>query len=66
MHIASYSFARANLKAVIDKIVADHAPVAVTRQHGERAVIISQSQWELMEKKLGSHTSRANVSSAIQ
>ena len=52
MHAVSYSEARENLKAMIDKVVADHAPLAITRQRGEGAVLISQSEWESIEETL--------------
>jgi toxin YoeB len=36
MQAVSYSEARENLKSMIDKVVADRAPLAITRQRGER------------------------------
>lgn len=50
MHALTFTDARANLKAVMDKVVADHAPVVITRQRGEAVVLISQSDWEAMEE----------------
>lgn len=52
MQAISYSEARENLKAVIDKVVADRAPLAITRQRGEGAVIISESEWASIEETL--------------
>ena len=48
----SISETRANLKAVIDKVIADRAPVAITRQRGEGVVMISQSEWNSIEETL--------------
>ena len=52
MQSLSVSETRANLKAVIDRVVADKAPVAITRQKGEGVVIVSQSEWESIEETL--------------
>ena len=40
----SFSDARANLKAVMDRAVADRVPIAITRQRAEGVVVISQSE----------------------
>ncbi len=61
MHAISYSEARENLKSVIDKVVADRAPIAITRQRGEGAVIISASEWSAMEETLYLLQSPANA-----
>ncbi len=52
MQAISYSEARENLKSVIDKVVADRAPIAITRQRGEGAVLISESEWASIEETL--------------
>lgn len=52
MKAVSYSEARENLKAVIDKVIADRAPVAITRQRGEGAVLVSESEWASIEETL--------------
>ena len=44
MQTVTYSEARENLKAMIDKVVADRAPLAITRQRGEGAVLVSESE----------------------
>jgi antitoxin YefM len=44
--------ARENLKSVIDRVVADRAPIAITRQRGEGAVLISESEWASIEETL--------------
>ena len=61
MHTLSFSEARANLKATMDKVVADRAPVAITRQRGEGVVMVSASEWEGMEETLYLLASPANA-----
>ena len=52
MHAISYYEAREKLKAVIDKVIADRAPIAITRQRGEGAVLVSESEWASIEETL--------------
>ncbi|MCM8732219.1 type II toxin-antitoxin system Phd/YefM family antitoxin [Hephaestia sp. GCM10023244] len=52
MKAISYSEARENLKSVIDQAIADRAPIAITRQRGEGAVLISESEWASIEETL--------------
>jgi antitoxin YefM len=52
MKAISYSEARENLKSVIDQVVADHIPIAITRQRGEGAVLVSESDWASIEETL--------------
>ena len=52
MDSLSFSDTRANLKSVLDRVVADKAPIAITRQKGEGVVMISQSEWESIEETL--------------
>ena len=52
METISYSAARDNLKAVIDRAVEDHVPVAIVRQRGEGAVIVSASDWASIQETL--------------
>ena len=39
---------RANLKAVLDRVVADKAPIQIVRPKGEGVVLVSESEWEGM------------------
>lgn len=48
----TFSNARNNLKAVFDRVVADHAPIKITRQRGEGVVVISERDWESIEETL--------------
>lgn len=52
MRTVTYSDARENLKAVLDKVVADRAPTLITRQRGEDVVMIAASEWAGMEETL--------------
>jgi len=52
MKSINYSEARENLKSVIDQVVADRAPIAITRQRGEGAVLVSESEWASIEETL--------------
>jgi antitoxin YefM len=61
MYAISYSEARENLKSVIDRVVADHAPIAITRQRGEGAVLVSESDWASIEETLYLLRSPANA-----
>lgn len=61
MQTVTYSEARDNLKAVLDKAAADRAPVMITRQRGENVVVISASEWAGMEETLHLMSSPANA-----
>jgi len=52
MDSLSFSDARANLRAVMDRAVADKVPIAITRQRHEGVVMISQSEWDAIEETL--------------
>lgn len=66
MQTISYSQARENLKAVIDKVIADRAPLAITRQRGEGAVLISESEWASIEETLYLLRSPANAERLLE
>lgn len=61
MQTLSASEARANLKAVLDRVVADKAPVQIVRPKGEGVVLISESEWEGMQETLHLLASPANA-----
>ena len=52
MNSFSFTDARANLKSVMDQVVADCAPVAITRQRGESVVMVSQREWNSIQETL--------------
>ena len=45
MDVVSYSEARANLKDVMDRVVADKSEIIITRQKAEAVVMVSLSEW---------------------
>lgn len=65
MQTLSFTDARANLKATMDRVVADRAPIAITRQRGEGVVLVSISEWESMEETLHLLSSPANAKHLI-
>jgi antitoxin YefM len=61
MQTVSYSEARENLKKVMDKAVADRAPLLITRQRGPNVVMISAEEWQGMQETLHLMSSPANA-----
>jgi antitoxin YefM len=57
---------RANLKAVLDRVVADKAPVQIVRPKGEGVVMISESEWEGMQETLHLLSSPANAKHLLE
>jgi len=56
----SYSEARQNLAGILSKVCADNIPVFIKRKNGERAVIISVSEYESMDETAYLMRSKAN------
>ena len=50
MEIVSYSETRANLKAIMDRVVNDHMPIAITRQRGKPVVMVDLDDWNAMQE----------------
>jgi antitoxin YefM len=61
MHIVTYSEARDNLKAIMDRAANDCVPIAITRQRGEAAVLVSKSEWDSMMETFHLLSSPANA-----
>ena len=62
MNSISFSESRANLKALMDRVVADKAPVTITRARGQESVVmISESEWSSIEETLYLLSSPANA-----
>jgi antitoxin YefM len=61
MDVFTYSDARANLKAVMDKVVDDCTQVVVTRQKGEPVVMVSLSDWNAMAETMHLLSTPANA-----
>lgn len=66
MNAISYSAARENLKSVIDRVVEDHAPITITRQRGEGAVLVSESDWASIQETMYLLSSPANAKRLLQ
>lgn len=66
MKTLSISDTRANLKAVVDRVVADKAPIAISRRKGESVVMISQSEWDSIEETLYLLQSPANAKRLLE
>jgi len=50
MEIVNYSEARNNLKAIMDRAVNDHVPIAISRQRGKPVVIVDLDDWNAMNE----------------
>ena len=52
MDVMTYSDARAQLKAVMDRAIHDQQEVIVTRKKGESVVVVSLETWNAMNETL--------------
>jgi antitoxin YefM len=52
MEIVTYSETRANLKAIMDRAVNDHTPIAITRQRGKPVVMVDLDDWNAMQETM--------------
>ena len=59
--VLTYSAARTNLKAVMDRVVADRAPVVIARPDAEAVVIVSLADWKAIEETLHLLSTRRNA-----
>lgn len=50
METISYTDARAQLAATMDRVIEDHAPVIITRHGSQACVLVSLDDWESMEE----------------
>lgn len=66
MQTLSVSETRANLKAVLDRVVADKVPIQITRPKGEGVVMISQSEWDGMQETVHLLSSPANAKHLLE
>jgi antitoxin YefM len=62
----TFSNTRANLKAIMDRVIADHTPVKITRQRGEGVVLVSESDWASMEETLYLMSSPRNAARLLE
>ena len=68
MQAVTYSEARANFAAMLDKVNNDHAPVLITRQKGKPAVLMSLedfSAWEETAYLLRSPANARRLKAAV-
>lgn len=61
MDVLTYSDTPANLKEVMDRVVADRAPVVVTRKRGEAVAMVSLADWNAVEATLPLMSGPANA-----
>lgn len=61
MDVVTYSEARARLKDVMDRVVADKTEIIVTRQKAEAVVMVSLSEWNSMVETAHLLSSPANA-----
>jgi antitoxin YefM len=61
MDALTFSQVRANLGAVLDRVVDDRAPVIVTRQTGDAVVLVSLADWNAVEASLHLLSTPANA-----
>ncbi|MBV8237931.1 MAG: type II toxin-antitoxin system prevent-host-death family antitoxin [Sphingomonas sp.] len=61
MDVISYSDTRAHLKEVMDRVVADRAPIVISRQKAESVVMVSLADWNAMEETLHLLSSEKNA-----
>ncbi len=66
MLIETFSNARANLKAVMDRVVADRVPMTISRQRSEGVVMVSASEWASIEETLYLLQSPANAKRLLE
>ncbi len=52
MQTETFTNSRANLKAIMDRVVAARAPIRISRQKAEGVVMVSESEWEAIEETL--------------
>lgn len=61
MQTVTYTEARSNFAAMLDKVNDDHAPLIITRQRGKPAVLISLDDYESLDETAYLMRSPANA-----
>jgi antitoxin YefM len=61
MDVITYSDARAQLKAVMDRAINDREEVIVTRKRGEAVVVVSLDTWNAITETLYLQSSPRNA-----
>lgn len=65
MHAISYTAARKNLAATMDKVCEDRVPVIITRKREQSVVMLSLEEYEALEETAYLLQSPANASRLI-
>lgn len=68
LDVVTYSHARQNLKAVMDRATDDHMPVVISRRDGKPAVLVSLDDWNGMQETaylLGTEANRKSLLKSI-
>jgi antitoxin YefM len=66
MEIVTYSETRANLKAIMDRAVNDHTPIAITRQRGKPVVMVDLDDWNAMRETLHLLSTPSNAKRLVE
>ncbi|GHT93671.1 hypothetical protein FACS1894116_06190 [Betaproteobacteria bacterium] len=66
MRTVSYSDARQNFSGTMNSVIEDRAPILITRQRGGNCVLVSQDDYEAMEKTAYLLRSPANARRLLQ
>jgi antitoxin YefM len=66
MQTETFSSTRGNLKSIMDRVVADHTPVKITRQKSEGVVMVSESDWASIEETLYLLSSPRNAARLLE
>jgi len=61
MDAITFSEARADLKRIMERVVDDRVPIAITRHDGEAVAMVAISEWRAIEETLYLQSSRANA-----
>lgn len=61
MEVSSYTEARNNLKAILDRACDDYEPTIVTRKNGQAAVVISLEEYNGLKETTYLFSSPANA-----
>ena len=66
MNVVTFTDTRANLKDVMERVVADHAPVVISRQQAEAVVMVSLADWNAIEETMHLVSSPANAARLME
>ncbi len=66
MDTISYTDARAQLAATMDRVISDHAPVIITRHGSQACVLVSLDDWAAMEETHYLRSSPANAERLLE